>query len=494
MVHFSAAILLATAAASVQGLPLTKRIAQTISASTAKWEQACIAAGGAQQCNPISVTAFSTLLAAAGPCEQQNSADAMVDLAKSLGNDADMIRLAQIFAQQPRNTPTSLSVQYCQQAPKNAELNGLFQCQFAGANPTTFVGGVAVGQQGTIPFDLSAPLSPAGSCPANPNGPVPDGQQLADIAQSPGNVGSGNAGNNGTNGGNGNASGNNGSANGNNGENTGNDSDNGDNAAATSSAPPDAAPTATASTGGDFKVKNGQDAQAQNAQFASLTADSPCQEGEQACIDGGFAQCVGGRFVIATCSASTKCFSLPLVNKAGTSLACTTGSDAAARISASGATGGVTGNGAAGNKVGNNNNAGNNNTGNNNTGNNNTGNNNTGNNANSSSTGNNAATSTPAQSNGSSTAGGSFKAQNGRDAQALNAQFASLTPSSSCQDGAQACVDGAFAQCVGGKFVLSPCAATLTCAALPLVNKPGTSITCTTQADADARIATAIGA
>ncbi|KAF7430810.1 hypothetical protein PC9H_006522 [Pleurotus ostreatus] len=472
MVHFSSTILLAAAAASVHGLPLTKRIAQTISASTAKWEQACIAAGGAQQCNPVSVTAFSTLLAAAGPCEQQNSADAMVDLAKSLGNDAEMIRLAQIFAQQPRNTPTSLSVQYCQQAPKNAELNGLFQCQFAGANPTTFVGGVAVGQQGTIPLGLSAPLSPAGSCPANPNGPVPDGQQLADIVQSPGNVGSGNAGNNGANGGNGNASGNNG--NGNNGANTGNGNDNGNNAAATSSAPPAATPTAAASTGGDFKLKNGQDAQAQNAQFAGLTANSPCQEGEQACIDGGFAQCVGGRFVIATCSAPTKCFSLPLVNKAGTSLACTTESDAAARISASGATGGVTGNGAADN--------------------NNSGNNNSGNNANSSSAGNNAATSTPAPSNGSGTASGDFKAQNGRDAQALNAQFASLTPSSSCQDGAQACVNGAFAQCVGGKFVLSPCAATLTCAALPLVNKPGTSITCTTQADADARIATALGA
>ncbi|KAF4593041.1 hypothetical protein EYR38_008750 [Pleurotus pulmonarius] len=479
MVHFSSAILLAAAAASVHGLPLTKRIAQTISASTAKWEQACIAAGGAQQCNPVSVTAFTTLLAAAGPCEQQNSADAMVDLAKSLGNDAEMIRLAQIFAQQPRNTPTSLSVQYCQQAPKNAELNGLFQCQFAGANPTTFVGGVAVGQQGTIPFGLSAPLNPAGSCPANPNGPVPDGQQLADIVQSPGNVGSGNAGNNGGNGGSGNASGNNGNANGNNGGNTGN----GNNAVATSSAPPAAASTAAPSTGGGFKLQNGQDAQAQNAQFAGLSANSPCQEGEQACIDGGFAQCVGGKFVIATCSAPTKCFSLPLVNKAGTSLACTTESDAAARIAATGATGGVTGNGA----TDNNNNAGNNN---------NTG--NTGNNTNGSSTGastgNTAATSTPAQSNGSGAASGDFKAQNGRDAQALNAQFASLTPTSSCQDGAQACVNGAFAQCVGGKFVLSPCAATLTCAALPLVNKPGTSIACTTQADADARIATAIGA
>lgn len=61
-------------------------------------------AGGGEKCNPISVTAFTTLLAAAGPCEQQNAADKMIDLAKQLNNDAQMIKLAQIFVQQPRNT------------------------------------------------------------------------------------------------------------------------------------------------------------------------------------------------------------------------------------------------------------------------------------------------------------------------------------------------------------------------------------------------------
>ena len=50
------------------------------------------------------MTAFSTLLAAAGPCDQQNAADQMIDLAKQLKNDAQMIELAQIFSQQPRNT------------------------------------------------------------------------------------------------------------------------------------------------------------------------------------------------------------------------------------------------------------------------------------------------------------------------------------------------------------------------------------------------------
>jgi hypothetical protein len=91
-----------------------------------------------------------------------------------------------------------------------------------------------------------------------------------------------------------------------------------------------------------------------------------------------------------------------------------------------------------------------------------------------------------------------------------SAKFATLTPDSSCSAGEDACVNGAFAQCVNGKFsVFPPCSSglvyvffstklpatpTLTanvtsCAALPLVNSPGTSVTCTTAQDRDARIA-----
>jgi len=83
----------------------------------------------------------------------------------------------------------------------------------------------------------------------------------------------------------------------------------------------------------------------------------------------------------------------------------------------------------------------------------------------------------------------SFTLQNGQDAIALNQQFASLTPNSPCTAGEDACVNNQFAQCVNGKFVLQACASTLVCAALPLVNSAGTSITCTTPADRDARIA-----
>ena len=127
MVQISILLLgLAASSISVHGAPLTKRIAQVIADSTAKWEQACVrsgfisltignstcvmqlTAGGGQQCNPVSVAAFSTLLAAPGPCEQQNAADNMIDLAKTLKNNANMIQLTQIFAQQPRNTVRTL--------------------------------------------------------------------------------------------------------------------------------------------------------------------------------------------------------------------------------------------------------------------------------------------------------------------------------------------------------------------------------------------------
>ena len=56
-------------------------------------------------------------------------------------------------------------------------------------------------------------------------------------------------------------------------------------------------------------------------------------------------QCVGGKFVISGCATGTKCFALPLVNKAGTSIACTTEEDATARFAASGVKNGPSGSG-----------------------------------------------------------------------------------------------------------------------------------------------------
>lgn len=325
MVQLSLLFLGLVTAASVEGAPmLSKRIAQVISASTAKWEQACLAAGGGQQCNPLSVAAFTTLLAAAGSCEQQDAADNMMDLGKKL-NSAQVITLTQIFTQQPRNTPNSVAVPYCQKAPRNAELSGLFQCQFQGANQKVFVGGVAVGGAGTIPFGRNAPLNPPGSCPANPAGPIADGTQLVDLTQNPG---------------------------------AGNKPATGNAPAATTKpakpapspaktqtpiagAPP--APAPPAGGAGGFKLQNGQDAQALNKKFAGLTSSSPCTAGENACVNGGFAQCVGGKFVVTGCSSTLICAALPLVNSRGTSITCTTPADALARIQATGATGGISG-------------------------------------------------------------------------------------------------------------------------------------------------------
>lgn len=144
---------------------------------------------------------------------------------------------------------------YCQNAPRNAELNGLFQCQYQGANQKVFVGGVAVGGAGTIPFGHNAPLSPPGSCPANPAGPIADGTQLVDLTQNPG------AGNNPA-------------------------PDNTPTASAkpapspaktqtpVGNAPP--APAPPAGGAGGFKLQNGQDAQALNKKFAGLNTSSPC--------------------------------------------------------------------------------------------------------------------------------------------------------------------------------------------------------------------------
>ncbi|KAH9474989.1 hypothetical protein JR316_0012088 [Psilocybe cubensis] len=160
---------------------LNRRIDQIISDSTKPWQDACVKAGGTQdKCSNVAVTAFTSLLEAGGACDQQNSADAMIDLAKQLGSDPDMIRLAQIFVQQPRNSPDKLQVPYCQVAPRNEELNGLFHCQFSGSDFTKFSGD----QTGNVPLGLTS-LSPAGSCPANPQGPVPDGVQLNTLVQEP---------------------------------------------------------------------------------------------------------------------------------------------------------------------------------------------------------------------------------------------------------------------------------------------------------------------
>ncbi|ETW76838.1 hypothetical protein HETIRDRAFT_328638 [Heterobasidion irregulare TC 32-1] len=323
MVQLSSVLVSCLLASAASARPFQKRISQTISDSTAAWVQACTAAGGAAQCGTISQTAFTSLLAAGKNCDQQDAADSMIDLAKQLNNNAEMIRLAQIFVQQPRNAPDSLQVPYCQTAPRNVELDGLFHCQFASSDFTKFSGD----QTGNVPLGLAAAVSPPGSCPAKPDGPVPDGVQLNTLVQSPGTPATAAAASTDA------------------ADPTTADAP-ADNAAAggaAAAATPASTPATTSASSSSFTLQNGLDAQALNAQFATLTAASPCQDGAQACVGGAFAQCVGGKFVTTSCAGGAQCFALPLVNKAGTSITCSTEADAAQRIAATGATGGVTG-------------------------------------------------------------------------------------------------------------------------------------------------------
>jgi len=87
-----------------------------------------------------------------------------------------------------------------------------------------------------------------------------------------------------------------------------------------------------------FTLANGQQAIKENASFKTLTANSPCTAGQDACVTGQFAQCVSGKFVLQPCGSGTVCASLPLDNKAGTSITCDTQADIDARIAATGAT------------------------------------------------------------------------------------------------------------------------------------------------------------
>ncbi|THU88905.1 hypothetical protein K435DRAFT_679024, partial [Dendrothele bispora CBS 962.96] len=77
--------------------------------------------------------------------------------------------------------------------------------------------------------------------------------------------------------------------------------------------------------------------------------------------------------------------------------------------------------------------------------------------------------------------------QNAITAQGLNAKFATMSESDSCQDGQTACISNGFAQCVGSKWQVQACTGDLQCFALPLVNSQGTSLTCDTPEDAAAR-------
>ena len=104
MVYIATAATFFALSSVVVSMPFSKRISQISSDAKQPWEFACVRAGGGSKCNDIGVLAAATVLAAAIPCAQQNIADRMIDFAVTLPNNTEMIRLTQIFVQQPRNT------------------------------------------------------------------------------------------------------------------------------------------------------------------------------------------------------------------------------------------------------------------------------------------------------------------------------------------------------------------------------------------------------
>ncbi|KAI0765261.1 hypothetical protein C8Q74DRAFT_1040174 [Fomes fomentarius] len=74
--------------------------------------------------------------------------------------------------------------------------------------------------------------------------------------------------------------------------------------------------------------------------------------------------------------------------------------------------------------------------------------------------------------------------QNGKDAQALNAEFQTLKASDACDDGQMACIKDSIAHCANATWQLDACPKTLSCFALPSVREQGTIISCTSNATA----------
>ncbi|KAF9457158.1 hypothetical protein BDZ94DRAFT_1203254 [Collybia nuda] len=92
-------------------------------------------------------------------------------------------------------------------------------------------------------------------------------------------------------------------------------------------------------------LKNGQAAQKLNTLFQAIKETDPCTNEDKACISGGVAVCVQGKWKTSggQCSATQKCFALPSVREAGTLVTCTSEKSALSAIEASGASGGLFG-------------------------------------------------------------------------------------------------------------------------------------------------------
>jgi len=77
----------------------------------------------------------------------------------------------------------------------------------------------------------------------------------------------------------------------------------------------------------EVRLANGQEAILLNEKFKTLKADSSCNDGDMACVEGKLARCSGGNFLLKDCAPGTICSALPLEISSGTSVACATQSN-----------------------------------------------------------------------------------------------------------------------------------------------------------------------
>jgi hypothetical protein len=215
----------------------------------------------------------------------------------------------------------------------------------------------------------------------------------------------------------------------------------------------------------DFQPKNADDAEKLTEDFKKLTPDSPCKDGDQACVDDQFAQCVGGKFALNSCGGGDlKCVVLPLVNKPGTSITCSTEEDRQNRLDeARGKTSSEQPKGNDNENI------------------------KTPEQPPKEKDDNNAPPKSPEddKSKGNSA---EIRRKNADEAEKKQEEFKSFTADQKCTNNEIACVDDKLAQCVNEKFTLTDCGPGLQCSVLPLVLKEGTTIACTTEADRQARL------
>ena len=86
----------------------------------------------------------------------------------------------------------------------------------------------------------------------------------------------------------------------------------------------------------EWLQQNGPAAQALNDQYATLTTNSSCNNGDIACVGGQFATCVQGGYLTHACASGWSCAAIPNEWSEGTTTLCDTNDNIAWRFSQAG--------------------------------------------------------------------------------------------------------------------------------------------------------------